>query len=76
VGWLIVVALLLVGASALLSELCLHHTAATSACIRDILRRSKEDRSDEASAGHPGGGLAGGRAAAPRGRSRPCPHYP
>jgi hypothetical protein len=43
VGWLIVVSLLLVGASALLSDLCLHHTAATSARIRAILRGAAED---------------------------------
>jgi hypothetical protein len=43
VGWLIVAALLLVGASALLSELCLRHTAATSARIRTILRRSGQN---------------------------------
>jgi hypothetical protein len=43
VGWLTVIALLLVGVSALLSELCLHHTAATSARIRAILRRSEQN---------------------------------
>jgi hypothetical protein len=43
VGWLIVAGLLLVGASALLSDLCLHHTAATSARIQAILRRALED---------------------------------
>ena len=42
-GWLIVASLLLVGASALLSDLCLHHTAATSARIQAILRRVVED---------------------------------
>jgi len=43
VGWLIVAGLLLVGVSALLSDLRLHHTAATSARIQAILRRSEED---------------------------------
>jgi hypothetical protein len=43
VGWLIVAGLLLVGASALLADLCLHHTAATSARIQAILRRVRED---------------------------------
>jgi hypothetical protein len=42
VGWLIVASLLLAGASALLSDLCLHHTAATSARIQAILRRAEE----------------------------------
>ena len=42
-GWLIVAGLLLVGASALLSDLCLHYTATTSARIQAILRRAEED---------------------------------
>jgi hypothetical protein len=42
-GWLIVTGLLLVGASALLSDLCLHHTAATSARVQAILHRVLED---------------------------------
>ena len=56
-GWLIVAGLLLVGASALLSDLCLHHTAATSAYIRAILRWPDEDPRHDL-------------AAAPTGRSR------
>jgi hypothetical protein len=43
VGWLIVLCLLVVSVSALLSELCLHHTAATSARIQAILHRSEQD---------------------------------
>lgn len=42
-GWLIVLGLLLVGASALLSDLCLHHTAVISARIQAILLRSERD---------------------------------
>jgi hypothetical protein len=42
-----VVALLLVGASAFLSELCLHHTAATIARIRAILRRFERTPPDK-----------------------------
>ncbi len=42
-GWLIVLGLLLVGVSALLSDLQLHQTAATSARIHAILRRSEQD---------------------------------
>jgi hypothetical protein len=43
VGWLIVASLLLAGASALLSDLCLHHTAATGERVRAILHRFEED---------------------------------
>lgn len=42
-GWLIVAGLVFVGALALLADLRLHHTAATSACIRAILHRSEQD---------------------------------
>jgi hypothetical protein len=50
VGWLIVVALLLVGVSALLSELCLHHTAATSARIGPSSASPSRTPPDEVSA--------------------------
>jgi len=44
VGWLIVAGLVFVGALALLSDLQLHHTVATSARIQAILRRSEDDQ--------------------------------
>jgi hypothetical protein len=43
-GWLIVAVLLFVAVSALLSDLQLHQTATTLACIRAILRRAEQDR--------------------------------
>jgi hypothetical protein len=44
VGWVIVVGLLVVSASALLSDLQLHQTAVTSARIKAILRPSEVDQ--------------------------------
>jgi hypothetical protein len=44
VGWLIVLALLVVGTSALLADLQLHQTAATSARVQAILRSSEVDK--------------------------------
>jgi hypothetical protein len=44
VGWLIALALLVLGASALLADLQLHQTAVTSARIQAILRSSEVDQ--------------------------------
>jgi hypothetical protein len=75
VGWLIVAGLAFVGALALLSDLRLHHTAATSARIKAILRRSDKTPPDEVAAGRWGRSrLDGGqvpRTVAGRARHRP-----
>jgi hypothetical protein len=43
VGWLIVLLLVLLAVSAVLSDLMVHDTAATSVRVQAILRRSEED---------------------------------